>query len=162
MLWWFSECKIGKKAVVPIFSISLSQVHNRILHQPISGVKERMIPSWGAVLNSTNYTIFVLNLRIFILCRHFDGDIRGFATLSQLVIVLPIEPVEKSVCPKVREYENDKKENCSPETIILFPFHRLNSYPDKSYLWWMFANCYDLKLCQENHIMQKWDVTWFK
>ena len=34
-----------KRAQRAIFSISLSEAHNRILHKPISGVKEQMIPA---------------------------------------------------------------------------------------------------------------------
>ena len=34
-----------KRTQRAIFSISLSEAHNRILHKPISGVKEQMIPA---------------------------------------------------------------------------------------------------------------------
>ena len=34
-----------KRAQRAIFSISLSEAHNRILHKPISGVTEQMIPA---------------------------------------------------------------------------------------------------------------------
>ena len=98
MLWCFFDCKRAKKAVFSIFSISLSQVHNRILHEPISGVKERRIPSWGIsiiqgfLFLSTFSRGHLWEVLLFkdsyiwekfsTTKKHFEGDMSGFAALS--------------------------------------------------------------------------------